>query len=237
MPSSLYVQKRKKSGMDKEAVISKNLSEIKSKLNKEILVAVSKSVSAQEIRLAAKAGQVDFGENRVQDLVDKSKTLNDLPIKWHFIGTLQKNKVKKLLQVKNLYFIHSIDSLSLINELIKNKEQPLRPIGLFLQCNTSGETEKHGFENLDELKIAAEKIKKEGSPNFYLKGLMTIGKIRSLDFQKDAQNSFLALKKLKKELEKEKFEISLSMGMSQDFEIAIREGTDYLRIGSAIFNL
>ncbi|MFI5391732.1 MAG: YggS family pyridoxal phosphate-dependent enzyme, partial [Bacteriovoracales bacterium] len=93
--------------MDKEATIFKNLSEIKSKLNKEILVAVSKSVSEKEIRLAAKAGQVDFGENRVQDLIEKSKTLGDLSIRWHFIGTLQKNKVKKLLQVKNLYFIHS----------------------------------------------------------------------------------------------------------------------------------
>jgi pyridoxal phosphate enzyme (YggS family) len=222
--------------MDKEATIFKNLSEIKSKLNKETLVAVSKNVTAQEIRLATKAGQLDFGENRVQDLVEKSEKLADLPIRWHFIGTLQKNKVKKLLQVKNLYFIHSVDSLSLIDELIKNKELPLRPIGLFLQCNTSGETEKHGFENLDELKIAAFKIKKDGGPNFYLKGIMTIGKIRSSDFQKDAQISFSALKKLKKELEKEKFEISLSMGMSQDFEIALREGTDYLRIGSAIFN-
>jgi PLP dependent protein len=222
--------------MDKEAAIFKNLSEIKSKLNKEILVAVSKNVSEKEIRLAAKAGQVDFGENRVQDLIEKSKTLGDLSIRWHFIGTLQKNKVKKLLQVKNLYFIHSVESLPLIDELIKNKEITLRPIGLFLQCNTSKETEKHGFENLDELKIAALKIKKDGGPNFYLKGLMTIGKIRSSDFQKDAQNSFLALKKLKKELEKEKFEISLSMGMSKDFEIALREGTDFLRIGSAIFN-
>lgn len=219
--------------MDKDAVISKNLAKIKSKLNKETLIAVSKNTSIENIFLAFDAGQMDFGESKVVDLIEKSQTFADLPIRWHFIGTLQRNKVKKLLQVKNLFYIHSVDSLSLLDELIKNKAIPSQPIGLFLQCNTSGELEKHGFENIEELKSAALKIKMDGGPKFYLKGLMTIGKIRSDDFQKDALISFRALKKLKNELGSD---LSLSMGMSQDYELALQEGTDFIRIGTAIFN-
>ncbi len=231
--SSHCVPKTKKSEMDKESVISNNLAKIKSKLNKETLIAVSKNTTIENILLAFKAGQVDFGESKVVDLIEKSLATADLPIRWHFIGTLQRNKVKKLLQVKNLLYIHSVDSLSLLDELLKNKSIPYRPIGLFLQCNTSGELEKHGFENIDVLKSAASKIKMEGGTNFYLKGLMTIGKIRSDDFQKDALISFRALKKLKNELGSD---LSLSMGMSQDFELALQEGTDFLRIGTAIFS-
>ncbi len=222
--------------MENEALISKNLSIIKSKLKNETLIAVSKSVGIKEIEAASKAGQVDFGENRVMDLLEKSNQLIHLKLRWHFIGTLQRNKVKKLLLVKNLFYIHSVDSLALLEELLKNKGEVTNPIGLFLQCNTSGEEEKHGFEGIEELLIAARKIRDQGGPEFFLKGLMTIGKIRSLDFEKDALNSFRKLKEYKKVLEKENFQISLSMGMSQDFEIALKEGTDFLRIGSFIFN-
>lgn len=231
--SSPCGQKIKKSEMDKEAEISRNLQKIKSKLKKETLIAVSKNTSIENILLAYKAGQLDFGESKVVDLLEKSQFNSDLPLRWHFIGTLQRNKVKKLLQVKNLCFIHSVDSLSLLDELIKNKSIVSNPIGLFLQCNTSGESEKHGFDNIDDIKTAALKIKSEGGPNFYLKGLMTIGKIRSDDFEKDALISFRALKKFKEEIDPD---LSLSMGMSQDFELALKEGTDFLRIGTAIFN-
>lgn len=222
--------------MDREALISNNLQKIKSKLNKETLVVVSKFATVEDILLAHKAGQIDFGENKVVDLIEKSQAVGELPIRWHFIGTLQRNKVKKLLQIKNLLYIHSIDSLSLLEELFKNKSLPQKPIGLFLQCNTSKESQKHGFENIEDLKKAALKIKTEGGKSFYLKGLMTMGKIRSDDFEKDALISFKALKALKKELEKEYPNLTLSMGMSQDYELALKEGTDFLRIGTAIFN-
>lgn len=219
--------------MDREALISQNLQKIKSKLNKETLIAVSKNFPVLDILLAFKAGQIDFGENKVVELIEKSQEVGDLPIRWHFIGTLQRNKVKKLLQVKNLFYIHSVDSLSLLEEIIKNKSLLSKPVGLFLQCNTSKESQKHGFENLEELKSAASKIKTDGGPNLYLKGLMTMGKIRSDNFQKDALISFRALKNLKKELDSS---LSLSMGMSQDYELALQEGTDFLRIGTAIFS-
>jgi PLP dependent protein len=219
--------------MDKEAVIFNNLQKIKSKLKKETLIAVSKNTTVENILIAHKAGQIDFGESKVVDLIEKSQATAGLPLKWHFIGTLQRNKVKKLLQVKKLFYIHSVDSLSLLDELIKNKSIVSNPIGLFLQCNTSGELEKHGFENIDDLKSAVLKIKMEGGPQFYLKGLMTIGKIRSDDFEKDALTSFRALKKFKEKIDPD---LSLSMGMSQDFELALKEGTDFLRIGTAIFN-
>ena len=219
--------------MDNKAIISQNLQKIKSKLNKETLIAVSKNTTAENILLAFNAGQVDFGENRVNDLIQKAHKLSDLPIRWHFIGTLQRNKVKKLLQLKNLYFIHSVDSMELLEELLKNQSLLSSPVGLFLQCNTSGEAQKHGFDNIEELKSAALKIKNETGPNLYLKGLMTIGKIRSEDFLKDALISFRALKDLREQLD---LDLSLSMGMSQDYELAIKEGTDFLRVGSAIFN-
>jgi len=180
-----------------------NLAQIKSKLKQAELVAVTKNATVEQLIALFEEGQRDFGENRVQELLRKEGELGDLPLNWHFIGPLQRNKVKKLLQVKNLKYIHSIDSLKLIDELIKQKDEfSGENLGLFLEFNTSGEKEKHGFISYQELKIAAEKIINE-LPEMNFTGLMTIGKIRGDDFKQDAIESFSTLVELKQRLEQD----------------------------------
>ena len=169
-----------------------NLSKIKNKLKQAELVAVTKNATVEQLLSLYEEGQRAFGENRVQELIRKEEEIT-VPVNWHFIGPLQRNKVKKLLQVNNLKYIHSIDSLKLIDELIKQKEEFTGDnLGLFLEFNTSGEEEKHGFRSFEELKEAADKIVKD-LPNMNLTGLMTIGKIRGEDFKRDAIDSFSTL--------------------------------------------
>ena len=194
------------------------------------LLAVSKTRPSSMIEQAYRIEQRHFGENKVQELFDKSNELSHLSeICWHFIGHLQSNKINQLLKVKSLVSIHSIDSSKLLEKLLSKKID--RSVGLFLQLNTSGENEKGGFTNLTELESAADKIKEHN--DFYLQGLMTIGKIRTERFEDDARASFQKLAQYKKDLGLDKLE--LSMGMSSDFEIAQEYGSNWVRIGSQIF--
>lgn len=214
-----------------------NLAKIKSKLKQAELVAVTKNVTVEQLLELYEEGQRDFGENRVQELIRKEGEIT-VPLNWHFIGPLQRNKVKKLLQVKNLKYIHSIDSLKLIDELIKQKDECIgEGPGLFLEYNTSGEEEKHGFNSYGELLLASKKIQEKLSPKMNLIGLMTIGKIRTDNFVQEAKESFSTLRDLKEKLEKESNidSLKLSMGMSSDFELAIESGSDFVRIGRALF--
>lgn len=150
------------------------------------------------------------------------------------IGHLQSNKLNMLLKVPNLVSIHSIDRMSLLDKLLVNRHT--HKIGLFLQFNTSKEVEKSGFESYKELKEAALKIVDSDS-NFYLQGLMTMGKIRSENFEEDARKCFSQLAKFRDDLEKdlEVSELELSMGMSSDFYQALEYNTSWIRIGSGIF--
>lgn len=213
--------------------IQKNLKEIKAKLKRPTkLLAVSKTKPSEYIRIAFESGQLDFGENKVMELLEKSEDLSDLNINWHFIGHLQSNKINHLLRVKNLVSIHSIDSEKLLRKILSKK--PLQKIGLFLQLNISGEQEKSGFlpnENLaDLIKLILD------SENYFLQGIMGIGKIRTESFREDAENGFLLLKNIKEKLDNDHdMELELSMGMSQDFEIAMEYGSNWVRIGSFIF--
>ncbi|RLA63631.1 MAG: YggS family pyridoxal phosphate-dependent enzyme [Epsilonproteobacteria bacterium] len=214
-----------------------NLANIKGKLKQAELVAVTKNATVAQLMELYEEGQRDFGENRVQEIIRKEGELKDLPINWHFIGPLQRNKVKKLLKVKHLKYIHSIDSLKLIDEFIKQKGEFIGDsLGLFLEFNTSGEEEKHGFINYDDLKVAAEKIIQD-LPNMNLIGLMTIGKIRGNDFKQDAIDSFSTLLEIKQKLEQDLNigPLKLSMGMSKDFEIAVEIGSDFVRVGRYLF--
>ncbi len=195
-------------------------------------MAVSKTKSAEAIKSAYEAGQRDFGENKVQELAQKAQLLcEECPnINWHFIGSLQSNKINSLLKVPNLVSIHSIDSIKLLNKLLSKKTD--KKIGVFLQVNTSGEDEKSGFEDFEQLSVAAMSIKSE---SFYFQGLMTIGKIRTDEFESDAKACFLRLNEYKERLNSD--DLELSMGMSSDFKIAIECGSNWVRIGSGIFGL
>ncbi|MBF0299628.1 MAG: YggS family pyridoxal phosphate-dependent enzyme [Oligoflexia bacterium] len=215
------------------------------------LIAVSKTFPIESIEEAYNFGHRDFGESKVQELQEKSKYFIDKgisDINWHFIGHIQSNKLKNLLQIPSLKFIHSIDSLSLlkkVNEyknLIKEKE-----LGIFLQVNTSAEKEKSGIESYSELlniaKIARDLLANSDSDSdFFGKtikwiGLMTMGPIRTNDFLLDTEESFKKLFEYKTKLENDLkiTDLLLAMGMSQDYELALKYRTNFVRIGSFIF--
>ncbi len=204
-----------------------NLTQNYQNLIKEIgdvqLVAVTKKRSVKDIEALYKLGQRDFGENRVQELQDKAEQLKTLKdIRWHMIGPLQRNKVKQLLKIPQLYAIHSVSSLKLIEELNKYQHQ----VNIFLQVNTSMEDEKSGFETLEEIREAGYAM------DVPVYGLMTMGKLRTDKFEADAQKCFQKLVDLKHQLSPH---LKLSMGMSQDYHIALKIGTDYIRVGSKLF--
>lgn len=214
-------------------------------VNREIpndtqLIAVSKSTDIESIEYALEADQSAFGENRIGDLEEKALFLKDRYIEWHFIGNIQSNKLNRLLKIPNLKFIHSIDSLKTLDNLYKKEENFTGDsLGFFLQVNTSGEQEKQGFSSLnyDDLAAAANLISRHEDSKFYFAGLMTMGKIRTADLEADARSCFKRLVKIKNTLKRD-FELpplKLSMGMSQDYPIAIEEGADFVRIGTAIF--
>ena len=214
-----------------------NLNSVLENLNKKTkLVAVSKTKPFSDIALLYELGQLDFGENKVQELKEKSEILAPTcgDIKWHFIGHLQTNKINNLLKINQLVSIHSIDSIKLLNKIL-SKNPANSHIGLFLEVKTTDEEEKGGFTEYEEIVTAIESIKSNES--FYFQGLMTMGKIRTDDFEKDAKASFKKINNLKQKLIQEKVvqEIELSMGMSQDYQWACEHGSNYVRVGSSIF--
>ncbi|MFA6239167.1 MAG: YggS family pyridoxal phosphate-dependent enzyme [Bacteriovorax sp.] len=228
--------------MAKKTEIAKNLSLIKKELKSAQLVAVTKYSPAEEMLSAYEAHHYDFGENRVQDLVEKaeffkSRDLNK--VRWHFIGHLQTNKVRELFKVPNLYAIHSVDSLRLTEELIKRESELSVPeVKIFFQVNTSREEEKSGFETAEELKLAMELLLSRASAKLKLTGLMTMGTIRTREFEAEAVKCFRDLGVIAHNLETAfglKNRLKLSMGMSQDYKLALEAGSDYIRVGSAIF--
>lgn len=193
------------------------------------LVAVSKYFGIKAITEAAGLGVTDFGENKAQELRDKYNILGD-KLTWHFIGTLQRNKVKYVVNCSSL--IHSVDSEPLLDEIDKQAEKNEKIQKVLLEVKTSEEETKSGVENDDKvLKLA----KHCGTlKNVELIGLMTMAPFT--DDETLIRKSFSGLRKLKDKLNQQGFNLTeLSMGMTSDFEIAISEGSTIVRIGSAIF--
>lgn len=226
----------------KKTEIAKNLSLIKKEIKSTQLVAVTKYSPVEDVILAYQAHQYDFGENRVQDLADKAQLFKEqelTKVRWHFIGHLQTNKVRELFKIPNLYAIHSVDSLRLLEELIKRESDLIvSELKLFFQINTSHETEKSGFETAEELNSAIELLTSRACSKLKLYGLMTMGTIRTSEFEVEAMRCFRDLNSIARNLENTyslKEKLKLSMGMSQDYKIAILAGSDFIRVGSAIF--
>ncbi|NXI70871.1 PLPHP protein, partial [Anseranas semipalmata] len=206
------------------------------------LVAVSKTKPAEMVMDAYSHGQRSFGENYVQELLEKasdSRILSSCPeIKWHFIGHLQKNNVNKLIAVPNLFMLETVDSVKLadrVNSSWQKKGSPQK-LKVMVQVNTSGEDSKHGLPPRDTTAAVEHVINK--CPSLEFVGLMTIGSIGH-DLSKGPNPDFQVLLSLRQEVcEKLNLpieKVELSMGMSTDFQHAIEVGSTNVRIGSTIF--
>jgi len=191
-------------------------------------VAVSKYSTVREIENLYNIGQRAFGENKVQDLKTKAKTLEDLPIEWHFIGNLQKNKINNLLDISPTLF-HALDSLELAYELQKKLKAKEMTLDCLVQINSAKEESKHGF--MPEVAIETYKQIQHECPNINLKGLMSIG--ANSDDKTIVKKSFDTSYAIYKQLPNATI---CSMGMSGDFELAIECGSNMIRLGSIIFN-
>lgn len=211
--------------------IEVNLREIKKNIPKDItLVAVSKTKPIEDIELAYKLGQKDFGENKVQELIYKEEILPK-DIRWHFIGNLQTNKVKYL--VGKVYLIHSLSSIKLLKKIEEEFSKKNSVANLLIQINIGKESSKGGIfvEDLNDIITEVEKCN-----NVKVKGLMAIipkGNIEENRFYFKQMKSIFdnistrVYKNISMEV--------LSMGMTHDFEIALEEGTNLVRIGEGIF--
>ncbi|WP_409227558.1 YggS family pyridoxal phosphate-dependent enzyme [Gudongella sp. SC589] len=195
------------------------------------LVAVTKTLPVERIVEALDLGITDIGENKVQELTDKMAILGDRP-RYHMIGHLQSNKVKYI--VDNVHLIHSLDRISLANEIDKRGKASNRILDTLIQVNISQEDSKFGMME-DEVIPFIEKVLK--MENINIKGLMTIAPFT--EDESVLRNTFSGLYDLSERVKAQKYkELSmdiLSMGMTNDFEIAIEEGSNMIRVGTGIF--
>ncbi len=193
------------------------------------LVAVSKTFAPPALRAAWAAGQRAFGENYVQEALDKMQQLQDLPIEWHFIGPIQSNKTRVIAE--RFRWVHSVDRLKVAQRLSEARPAGAQPLQVCLQVNLDGEASKSGAApgELETLARAAAEL-----PGLALRGLMAIPRPTADPLQQRAQ--FRALRELKDRLVATGIQLdALSMGMSEDLEAAIAEGATLVRVGTAIF--
>ncbi len=191
------------------------------------IVGVSKYNTSNDVVCVYEAGQRAFGENKVQDLKQKQDELEEYPISWHFIGTLQKNKINNLIDA-NPVLTHSLDSLDLAEELDKKLKIKNKVMNCLLQINSSYEESKSGVDPKDAVEIY-HTIQKKYS-NICLKGVMSIGA------HSEEKEAILRSFRLTKEIFDQCSGAEIcSMGMSGDFELAILSGSNMIRVGSGLF--
>lgn len=190
------------------------------------LLAVSKTKPAAALREAAGAGLRDFGENYLQEALDKQPALADLPLVWHFIGPIQSNKTRAI--ASHFDWVHSVDRLKIAQRLAEQRPPERGPLNICLQVNVSGEASKSGCHP-DELPALAAAV--SGLPNLCLRGLMAIPE--PTDDPASQRAAFARLRTLSEALNLGLD--TLSMGMSQDLEAAIAEGATWVRVGTALF--
>lgn len=194
------------------------------------LLAVSKQQSVDAITTAFKAGQYDFGENYLQEALIKMQTLHDLPICWHFIGRIQRNKVKAIAQ--HFQWVHTVSRIDIADALNAARPADLPPLNVCIQINIDNEATKTGT-NMDEALLLATHIMT--LPRLSLRGLMVIPKPDDDIEHQIATFSRIATYQAAINLKLHLSMDTLSMGMSHDFEAAIQAGSTIVRIGSAIF--
>lgn len=212
-------------------MISENLKNLKSKLPNEVtLIAVSKTKPVSDLMQAYNAGHKVFGENKVQEMESKWQEMPK-DIQWHMIGHLQRNKVKYIAPFVSL--IHAVDSLRLLKEINKQAKRNERVINCLLQIKIAEEDSKFGMDIADATALLnSEEL--QNFKNVKIVGLM--GMATFTDDEKQISQEFQRLKKVFDQFKIEKSELKiLSMGMSGDYKIAIENGSNMVRIGSAIF--
>ncbi len=193
------------------------------------LLAVSKTWPASAVLEALAEGQYAFGENYVQEGLEKAIQLSANNLEWHFIGALQSNKAGRIAEVFS--WVHSIDRLKIAEKLNVCRPHQLPPLNVCLQVNVSGEASKSGM-SFDEVARVAEQVKR--LPNLKLRGLMCIP--APTDDVSEQRHAFSKLRHLYEDLNRQGFSLdTLSMGMSHDLEAAVAEGATIVRVGTAIF--
>ncbi len=196
------------------------------------LVAVTKSVDTETAEMLLELGQKDLAENRVQELLKKNEKLSTTNVHWHLIGHLQTNKVRKALLATR--FIHSVDSLRLAEEISRRARETGIDVEILLEVNVSGESSKSGL-SAEETPALAESVAK--LEHVGLVGLMTMAPL--VEDPEQTRSVFAGLRELARKIEHMDLEgvqmRELSMGMSQDYEVAVEEGSTLVRVGSALF--
>lgn len=193
------------------------------------VIAVTKYVDIATTEALVKTGIQHIGENRVDKFLEKYQALKEYDLTWHLIGSLQRRKVKDVINLVD--YFHALDSVKLAQEIQKRAEHPIK---CFLQVNISGEESKHGFapDELDDVLAEIAQLDK-----IEIVGLMTIAPFEAS--QEELQDIFSKTHQLQKQLEKKQLKnmpfSELSMGMSRDFEVAIANGATYVRIGTSFF--
>jgi len=196
------------------------------------LICVSKTKPVELLMEAYEAGARDFGENKVQELVEKYEVMPK-DIRWHMIGHLQRNKVKYI--VDKVYLIHSVDSLRLAEEISKEAVKKNVDVNILIEVNVAGEASKFGISSNAEAIQLVSSIAK--LPNIHIKGLMTVA-----PYVPDPEENriyFANLRELAVDIKAENIDNVcmdiLSMGMTGDYEVAVEEGASYVRVGTGIF--
>ncbi len=195
------------------------------------LIAVSKTKPVSMLQEAYEAGVRDFGENKVQELVDKYDMLPG-DIRWHMIGHLQRNKVKYL--ISKVYLIHSVDSLRLAQEIQKEAEKKQAQVNILVEVNVAGEESKFGGGLADTLQLVQDIAL---LPSVHIQGLMTVAPY--VQDPEENRRIFESLKQLAVDIERKNIDNVnmnvLSMGMTGDYQVAVEEGATYVRVGTGIF--
>jgi len=193
------------------------------------LLAVSKTFGADAVRAAYSAGQRAFGENYVQEAIEKITALRDLKLAWHFIGPIQSNKTRQIAE--HFDWVHSVDRLKIAERLSAARPAALGPLEICLQVNIGGENSKSGVAPADARALATDIA---ALPQLALRGLMTIPP--ASDDVSVQRGYFAQLRELRDELAAAGIALdTLSMGMSADLEAAVAEGATIVRVGTAIF--
>lgn len=213
--------------------IKENINQIRKQIPANVkLIGVSKFHTPETIMEAYNLGERHFGESRVQEFVDKAPLLPD-DIQWHFIGHLQRNKIKFLVDKVSL--IHGVDSLRLLNAINTQAQKTNQTVSILLQVHIADEETKFGFSK-EEIEDLFSNNHFESLKNIKVAGLM--GMATNTDNEEQIRSEFRGLKQLFDKIKSnysDEYFIELSMGMSDDYKIAIEEGSTMVRIGTAIF--